>query len=90
MTSYRPRDIAPAVERALRTMSAVVLTGMRQTGKTTFLTHQAPFKDRRFVTLDDFTALEAARRNPEGFIESEEPLTIDEAQKCPELLPAIK
>ncbi len=45
---------------------------------------------RRYLTLDDFATLEAARREPESLIAGDEPITIDEAQRCPELLPAIK
>jgi len=41
------------------------------------------------VSLDDFPALEAARRNPEALLSSADRLTIDEVQRCPELLPAI-
>jgi predicted AAA+ superfamily ATPase len=42
------------------------------------------------VTLDDFSQLAAARENPDAFVAGKEPLTIDEAQRCPELLVAIK
>jgi len=90
MTDYIPRDIAFYVEEALSSMPVVVLTGMRQTGKTTFLTRDKALKDRRYITLDDFPQLEAARQNPEMLIEGEAPITIDEAQKCPELLTAVK
>jgi hypothetical protein len=63
---------------------------MRQTGKSTFLQRQHEFRDRRYVTLDDFSQLAAARENPDAFVAGEAPLTIDEAQRCPELLVAIK
>lgn len=42
------------------------------------------------MTLDDFAQLAAARENPDGFIETDEAITIDEAQRCPELFVAIK
>ena len=45
---------------------------------------------RRYLTLDDPAQLAAARSDPEAFVRSESPLTVDEAQKCPELLTAIK
>ena len=90
MTGYISRDIAGTIWGALKEMPVVVLTGMRQTGKSTFLQEEPGLKKRRYVTLDDFAHLEAAREDPDRFIESDEPLTIDEAQKCPEILTAIK
>jgi predicted AAA+ superfamily ATPase len=71
-------------------MPVVIVTGLRQSGKSTFLQHEKALAARRYVTLDDFAQLAAARSDPEGLIRSEEPLTIDEAQKCPELLTVIK
>lgn len=90
MTVYRKRDIAGAVTAALEDMPVVAVTGMRQTGKSTFLQREPGLRKRRYVTLDDFTTLAAAREAPEQFIEGDEPLTIDEVQKCPELLTVIK
>lgn len=90
MTEYFGRAIARTITGALDDMPVVVLTGMRQTGKSTFLQTEPGLKERRYVTLDDFAQLEAAKENPEGFIDSNEPLTIDEVQKCPELLTVIK
>ena len=84
------RAIARTIIDALENMPVVVLTGMRQTGKSTFLQTEPGLKERRYVSLDDFAQLEAAKENPEGFIDSNEPLTIDEVQKCPELLTVIK
>jgi predicted AAA+ superfamily ATPase len=90
MTPYVQRDIGRTVLEALREMPVVVLTGMRQTGKSTFLQNQSGLKGRRYVTFDDFAHLEAARENPEGLVDAETPLTVDEAQKFPEILTAIK
>jgi len=90
MTAYWERDIALKVLEALKDMPVVVITGMRQTGKTTFLQKQPGLDYRRYVTFDDFSQLEAAKLDPDRFVNSHEPLTIDEAQKCPEILIAIK
>jgi predicted AAA+ superfamily ATPase len=90
MTTYYPRDIADAVGTALENMPVVVVTGMRQTGKTTFLCSQPKISNRIYVSFDDFAQLEAAKSDPEGFIHREKPLTIDEAHKCPEIFTAIK
>lgn len=88
--TYRARDLASTLVRALEDMPVVVLTGMRQTGKTTLLRSDTALRARRYVTLDDFAQLEAARASPEAFLDGDEPLTIDEAQRAPELLVAIK
>jgi len=90
MTGYQPRAIARLVRESLAEMPVVIVTGLRQSGKSTFLQHEKALAARRYVTLDDFAQLAAARSDPEGLIRSEEPLTIDEAQKCPELLTVIK
>jgi predicted AAA+ superfamily ATPase len=90
MTSYLERELTSTVLSAIGEMPVVVITGMRQTGKTTFLQRQPEFEKRRYVTFDDFPQREAARSDPEGFVSSGDPLTIDEAQKCPEILTAIK
>ena len=88
--TYRPRYIINQIVKALADMPVVALTGMRQTGKSTFLRQQAELQGRRYVTLDDFAQLAAAKEDPEQFVATGEPLTIDEAQRCPELFVAMK
>ena len=90
MTVYHSRDITDAVKTALENMPVVVVTGMRQTGKTTLLCSQPDFGDRIYVSFDDFAQLEAAKSDPDGFVNRNRPLTIDEAHKCPEIFSAIK
>ena len=90
MTGYVERDIASIIPAALHDMPVTVITGMRQTGKSTFLQNNPKLKNRRYVTLDDFAQLEAAKTDPDGFVSSDGPMTIDEVQKCPELLTSIK
>jgi uncharacterized protein len=88
--TYIKREIAASINAALQDMPVVVLTGMRQTGKSTFLQKESELKDRKYITLDDFAQLTAARENPDVFIGSGEKMIIDEAQRCPELFLAIK
>lgn len=87
---YRPRALAGRIREALDDLPVVVVTGLRQTGKSTLLLRDPTLAKRRYVSLDDFAQLEAARRNPEAFARQPGPLTVDEAQRCPELLLAIK
>lgn len=90
MTEYVPRELTHLVERALATLPVVVITGLRQAGKTTFLRHTPSLRHHRYQNLDDYATLEAARREPEALIAGDGPVTIDEAQRCPELLLAVK
>jgi hypothetical protein len=89
MTDYLPREIVPRLVRALRHLPVVVLSGLRQTGKSTSLHHEPGLAAGRvFRTLDDFATLAAARENPEPLLA--EPVILDEVQRCPQLLLAIK
>jgi uncharacterized protein len=90
MTAYKTREISRIVEESLESMPVVVLSGMRQTGKSTLLLNHPKFKKRRYLSFDDFSTLEAARNNPEDLLSGNEPVTIDEAQKHPEILNIIK
>lgn len=90
MTAYHGREAALYLNDALENLPVVALTGPRQSGKSTFLRDDPAFVKRRYITLDDFAALETARRNPDSLFASDEPITIDEAQRCPELFVAIK
>jgi len=90
MTDYRSRDIGPTFVEALKDMPVVALTGMRQTGKTTFLRNHPGLEGRRYISFDDFAQLEAAKSDPDGFVGSGEKLIIDEAHKCPEIFNAIR
>ena len=90
VTGYRRRELGAAARAALAEMPVVVVTGLRQAGKSTFLQHEPGLGQRLYVSLDEFAQLEAARRDPAAFVRGAQPTTIDEAQKCPELLTAIK
>ncbi|MDR1649726.1 MAG: ATP-binding protein [Synergistaceae bacterium] len=81
---------AENVKRALNTRRVVVVSGARQTGKTT-LSHQILDKDSVYRTLDDTGLLAAATADPKGFVKnSSGTMVIDEIQKVPLLLPEIK
>ncbi|HLU35243.1 MAG TPA: ATP-binding protein [Thermomicrobiales bacterium] len=70
-------------------MPALVVTGARQTGKSTLVRHLAP-GNRRYRTLDDLDVLDVARREPELLTGDSDPITLDEVQRAPELLHAVK
>ena len=78
------------VEQAMATRRVVLLTGARQCGKTT-LAKQLISDDTTYLTLDDVTLKEAAENDPQDFVKHKpRTLIIDEIQRVPSLLPAIK
>ena len=74
---------------ALSDTPVVLIVGPRRAGKTTLVKSMGE-ADRAYITLDDQTALEAARSDPAGFIRGLDRVTIDEIQRAPDLLLAIK
>lgn len=85
-----PRALSRAVERALAVAPVVVVTGARQTGKST-LVQSAPFlADIPYFTLDRLDILEQASRYPDDLVRREPRMIIDEVQRVPDLLLAIK
>lgn len=84
-----PRLVEPALAERLRVMPAVVLTGARQTGKSTLAVERVAGA-RRYASLDDLDVLDAARRDPESLVEGRAAVTLDEVQREPGLLMAVK
>ncbi len=84
-----PREIEPRLLRSARTRPVVVLTGARQTGKTsTFL---RLFPDHEFVSLDLPTEAEQAEKEPQNFLQRHPvPVIIDEVQYAPDLFRYLK
>jgi uncharacterized protein len=86
-----PRHIETDLDAALADTPVVVIAGPRQCGKSTLAEQVADRVGARHVTLDDAGARAAANADPTGFVEqSERPLFVDEFQKAPALLDAIK
>jgi predicted AAA+ superfamily ATPase len=91
MTTSRlyPRHIEPRIAEAMLDTPVVLLAGPRQAGKTT-LVRQMAEKGLRYLTLDDELTLLSAREDPVGMIRSLDRAVIDEIQRAPQLLLAIK
>ncbi len=84
-----PRTIEARVLRSARTRPVVVLTGARQTGKTS--TFRRLFPDHRFVSLDLPTEAEQAEKEPQSFLQRHAaPVIIDEVQYAPGLFRYLK
>lgn len=84
-----PRFAAELITTALKDTPVVMVIGPRQCGKTT-LVHNLIAGNREFITLDDDTALAAAQSDPTGLVRDLDRATIDEVQRAPDLLRAIK
>lgn len=84
-----PRLVLPSLAQRLRVMPAVIVTGARQTGKST-LAHELTPGDRRYLSLDDLHVQDLARRDPDALLDGDQHITLDEVQREPDLLNAVK
>ena len=88
MAAY-PRLAESRIRTALRDTRVVAITGPRQSGKTT-LARRFARQGRAYLTLDDRATLAAAKSDPVAFIKALDRAVIDEVQRAPEILLAIK
>lgn len=90
---YIKRHLEKKILELSKSYSAILLTGPRQSGKTTMLRALAEKEDfvREYVTLDDLTIRDMAKNDPKLFLQLHKPpLLIDEVQYAPELFTYIK
>lgn len=85
----KPRTISKVIHKAIKTFPAIVLTGPRQSGKTTLLKHEFP--NYQYASLENPDVRIRAKEDPNAFINQfEGPVILDEIQYVPELLSYIK
>lgn len=90
LQAYIPRDIEKVVKDSARQFPALIITGPRQSGKTTLLKHLFS-KNHNYVSMDDPALRLMAADDPEIFFRNHKPpVIIDEIQYAPELLSHIK
>jgi len=90
MNKYLPRHLSATIQRALSTFGVVVVTGARQTGKTTLLREELG-GEFALTSLEDPDVRAAAQSDPRGFLGHHPPPRIlDEIQHAPELLSYLK
>lgn len=85
---YKKRLIGPLVKSAIKSFSVIIISGARQVGKSTFLRNEFP--DFKYINLDDFSTLEQAKIDPYSLWIGSDKIIIDEVQKAPEILSAVK
>jgi len=83
------RFVEQRAEEALSDTPVVLIVGPRRAGKTT-LVRKMGEAGRTYITLDDQTVLAAAHSDPTSFIRGLDRAIIDEIQRAPVLLLAIK
>jgi len=89
-TTLYPRNIRPRIVEAQADTAVILLAGPRQAGKTTLVRQIAARQGLRYLTMDDRLTLLSAREDPVGMIRNLEGAVIDEVQRAPQLLLAIK
>lgn len=90
MAKLYPRWQKKIIEQALKTRRVLIVEGARQCGKTT-LVKKISTSDTLYRTLDFLANRVVAQSDPHGFIQRDDKLLIiDEVQRAPELLSAIK
>ena len=90
LPTYLPRWITPSLQEACQDHAVIVLTGARQVGKSTLLLNAEPFRGWRYHSLDDFDILAQTRTDPQALWAGTERVILDEVQKAPALLGAVK
>src|SRR6185436_10921250 len=85
-----PRALRAAVDLTLRSFPVVVVTGSRQTGKSTLVRSLDEPEPRPYLTLDNLETLERSRQQPDALVRNAERMTLDEVQRSPDLLLAVK
>lgn len=87
--SLYPRYIEMVLNTALDDTPVVCLLGPRQVGKTTLVQRLKPKK--AYISFDDQSLVDAAKNDPVSFVQGlPNPVILDEVQRVPELMPAIK
>ncbi len=88
MDKYIPRQIEESIRLSAKTVPVIVMTGPRQSGKTTLAKHIFPnflYANLEFPDVRTF-----AEKDPRGFLEQSKNMIIDEIQRIPELFSYIQ
>lgn len=89
MNRFLPRLLNSSIEIGLESSPVVVITGARQTGKSTLAQKLDPEK-RSYFSLDDFEVRAQAEKTPDDLVRRAPRMVIDEVQRVPDLLMSVK
>lgn len=78
------------LQELLTRFPVVAVIGPRQVGKSTLVQNTAIGAGRSYFTLDDFDTLGLAQKDPIALLSAGDAVTVDEVQRCPDLLRSIK
>ena len=85
------RNISATLQRRLKSMPVMLITGPRQCGKTTLSKALGVDLEMGYISCDNIATLASIQFDPAGFLNNQKkPLIIDEAQRVPELFLPIK
>lgn len=87
---FLPRAAGFLLERLMRVFPVVAVMGARQVGKSTLVRHLPSLSQHLYLTLDDLDLRLQAEADPHALLSRGEKLILDEVQRVPELLLAIK
>lgn len=90
MDPLLPRAASGRLDALLRAMPVVVVTGPRQVGKSSLVRNTPSLGNHRLIDLDDTRTRIAAERDPEDLVSRWPRVIIDEVQRVPALLLAVK
>jgi hypothetical protein len=85
---YLKRRLSNKINNIANNFPVAILTGARQVGKSTLLQHEFP--EYLYLSLDDFSLQEKVMRDPGSLWVGQERVILDEVQKFPTLLEAVK
>ncbi|HYM61102.1 MAG TPA: ATP-binding protein [Thermoanaerobaculia bacterium] len=87
---YLSRYAGETVRRAMKVSPVVVLMGPRQTGKSTLVRTEPFLAHHLYLTLDDLDVRDRAATRPDDLLRSAPRIVLDEVQREPDLILAIK
>ena len=89
--AFFDRNILKNLYEAIKRSPVVLITGARQSGKTTLVQMLCEKNNYTYITFDDLRYLDRAKNDPIGFIENiQTPIILDEVQRVPEIFLTIK
>jgi len=89
MTVVIKRDLSESISKIALQFPVIIITGPRQSGKTTLV--QNIFPEKAYISLEDLDTREFAEQDPRGFLSQyQDGAILDEVQRVPQLFSYIQ